>query len=311
MTEVAAEAAAVLVAANLFLRPRTVGALVEYWLRHYTPPILLPGDEAGAAPAVEPDPGVWLASLVRQLLRGPTELALVGRACAAGTAEGAPHWLHWMQLVELAPGVPDTTLTVLVPFFAQQRFWPLCRSLARLYQHVAHGWNVRSAELARAGTLAGECFYTSFRHLPVLERYYPRTLFVVEALYRFGSGLVHALAPHQLQPIGGPRLLAAIAPLAERGEAEYEPGLAALHRVLAEHCTRDVGSAVHLLAQLRLSLGRVARQLYTQLRDECGYPRGDLPEDMRTVHDRPWQPLPARGTYKQVASWQETLRQIV
>jgi len=290
-----------MVAANLFLRPRLVGALAEYWLRHYRPPILLPAAVTAAAAAAEP--GGWIASLLTSVLRGPTELALVARPGAA--AEG--RWLLWLQLIELAPGIPNTTLSLLVPFFTQQRFGALCLSLVRLFQHVREGWNVRSAELARAGTLAGECFYTSFCHLDVLERFYPRTLLVVEILYRFGVGLMRALPPHQQQSIGAAVLREAMAPLAGGGGGgdNDEPGLRHLHAILSDQCARDLGGALHTLGQLREALGAMARQVYVELRDTCGYPVGDLPEDVRGA--LPPAGWPERGAYLAVRSWKDVM----
>jgi hypothetical protein len=286
-----AEVALVRLTANLFLHPFARRAVVEYWLRHYTPPILLPSlprqQEPGAAadtvrladmvvaPVASPPltAGGWTAALVRALLRGPTDLALVGRGNYSTTAPGARRWKHWFTAFELAPGTADMCFAVRIGFLERyDELQALLLSWHLAYKEVRHMWHQRSAQ-SRTGTLMGEHVFDFLRDARPLERLYPRALLVAEVYWRIALAVVEFTPAHLLQSEGSALLREAAAPLADGGNSNGgdAPALQLLHQLLTTQA-QDVASVPEQLwRQVVSPLSVVACSMYKHLSTSLGY----------------------------------------
>ncbi len=287
------EAAVVRVAANLFLRPRALGMVVEYWVGNMTPPLLL-RTAAATAPAMSV--GQCMAGFARTLMRGPVDIVLPGRGRFLLTSDATqPRWLHWLALLD------DTTYSIRVPFFIEQEQGQLLTALHDMYQHVSDVW-LLSDQLTRSGTLAGEHYFSHCQHMDVLDALYPRTLVVVSAYRRFMRALVHGLPPELLQSVGADLVRDAVVPLmqCDRGT---DPLLGDIGRWMHAEAGTDVGALEDALAQIEDKLRPLALGLYKRLRDTYGahaYP----PEDLRAGLQE--EDAPPLGAYR-TCSWRAAL----
>ena len=310
-----AEAAVVALASSLFLQPRTVRALVEYWMRHYAPPVLVATADMAALVATETElsAGAWMARLVAALVRGPADLVLAGHSRFALTVDARdPRWLHWFSLFMESPSVPNRTLSVLVPFFAEAQLGEVCLALHRVYANCARVW-ATSSDQARMGTLAGEHLFADCRFVHVFQAFYPTSLVVVQAFIHFVTGLLDpaVLPVHLHVTVGVEAVMRAAQGLRDAGGGGGDPLVGKLEAIIAEYAKSDLSALLDVLLQLRGELVQVATALYSVVRDGLGYEYDRvLPEAYRQRsrhHDEaPHARPPPLGTYR-CLSWNVAL----
>ena len=170
--------------ANLFLNPRVVHVLAEYWLRSYQPLVVNMG---GPAPTAQ-HAGEWVATMVSRLLVPPTDLVLTGQGGMA-TSEVAtePRWVHRLSFV--APSL-DFAMAVPITYLTRARCRALCISLQDVYRHNEHLW-----KRAVHGGMHGQHWFDMWTDdVPLAAVYHP-TPFILALLTRFIRLLLRTL-PH-------------------------------------------------------------------------------------------------------------------
>ncbi len=267
------EAAVVRLAANLFLRPRAVRALIEYWMLHYVP---RPVDDAAAAVAAyESTPGQWMAAFLRVLLAGPSCLVLCGQG--RSSCGGGEHWQHWFNVFPRQ----GASLSVPMDELASAGLGEALAAWHNVYGRCELVWRRRYVP-----GVMGQHWFDQCVHVDVLLALYSAPWFVAEACYNFVSALAESerVMPAHRRSVDAPPLLEeAMEALQERNlpaslsEAEREI-LLLIRQLLLTQGREDVGAAAAALRGLCDDFARKAAGDYAALA-RSGYDPGPFAKE--------------------------------
>ena len=175
-----AEANALRFLGNLFLRPRTISTIVEYWLCNYEP---IARDTFALVPR-SLEPSEFYHTLIARVLLGPDDLVLVGQGslAAGNNTSNAPRYQHYLNFIQ--PSHSDFTLALPVRHFLEtrERSVPM-RALLPLFYEASHYWQRRGH-----GATMGQHLCSFFRPgegtTMAWQRLFLPLAFVAEILYR-------------------------------------------------------------------------------------------------------------------------------
>lgn len=176
--------------ANLFLAPRVIDAVTEYWMQNYVPVPLA----TGALAPLDSSPIEFVTALVRRLYAGCDDICLVGQGNLALTHDAnVPRYVHYLNFIE--PANHDFSLAIPVRHFLRTfpdsvRHCPTeatVVALIALYLQNKHIW--KSA--IRAATL-GEHLFSYFHvgaELYEWQGLFSPLAYAAEVVYRGLLGL--------------------------------------------------------------------------------------------------------------------------
>ncbi len=266
----AGEAAVLRFAANVFLHPQSVRALVEYWLRHYVPLVRVVGRlQPPAATGSDMSSGAaWVGALVTRLLRGPTGFALAGQgSMTIGARTHTTQWRHWLNFFTDGQ---DLSLQVPVAYLVTAQLPHALAALANVYAHARAVW-----QLASRTSPLGEHAFDMCRYTNTIAACYPTALVVTETYRSFVHALRSELAPDVLRahapeimdtatrPLRGPHVAAL---------SVFERGMVAVlyDKLTSPGALHDVAHLAHELDIMCNNLARDAAACYARLRESPG-----------------------------------------
>lgn len=176
--------------ANLFLNPRTLDVLAEYWLQNQLDPTLLQ-----CVPAPRGTRPVDMARhVVERLYMGVDDVVIVGHGNVAFSSElHEPRYVHYLNFV--APSTQDFSLAIPVREFVKRRTQSLAASLLALYMTNEVVW----AKATHAATM-GEHVFAHFRAgagetTLRWQRLYSPLAFALEYVCRLLTAMHESLSP--------------------------------------------------------------------------------------------------------------------
>ncbi len=171
---------------NLFMHPRVVDCVVEYWMQNYVPVALA----TGAVAPLDSSPMEFVTTLVRRLYAGCDDICLVGEGnLALSNDASVPRYVHYLNFI--SPAVHDFSLAIPVRHFLRGN--PRCLTehivvaLLSLYLQNTAVWKSG----VRAATL-GEHMFSYFHvgaDLCEWQSLFSPLVYAVEVVYRSLIGL--------------------------------------------------------------------------------------------------------------------------
>lgn len=252
--------------ANLFLNPRTLGAIAEYWLRNYLEPTLLRG-----APEPQGMNATDIAChMIRCLYQGVDDIVLVGQGNLAVSNDSPdPRYVHYVNFI--APAGRDFSFALPTRHFLDKRVEEVLTTLLSLYMQNEEVW--RSG--IHAATL-GEQLFLYFRAGPDLVEWrllYSPLAFALETVCRLVMGLRREASPAWFcADTGGLALLRALLAALARPRAhslfhETEDAVVAALQKDMETTLAQAGSSERMAFACR-RLMQARREMHLALADK-------------------------------------------